>query len=311
MASLPVTSPQPEAGGQLPSMLPGAAFRGLFAAGIAVLLAFTVAGLLILASGKNPLIAYWALLRGAFGSEDSVTFALNKSTPYILAGVGVAICFRARVINIGSEGQIAVGGIAASWVALNVPGLPGVLLIPSAIAAGALAGAGWASIAAFMRLKCGVHEVLGTLLSNFVGVLLVSEALHGSMGEPGAGFPQSPLFPEGAWLPPLFEGSDLHVGIILALLAVVACHLWLWHTPSGFRIRLLGCSDKAAAYPGVSVARTVLAMLLLAGSLSSIAGAVEVLGVHYRLIQGFSQGFGFNAVAVALLAALNPIAVLA
>jgi general nucleoside transport system permease protein len=297
----------------MPTPLPGRGsngLRSLLAAGMAVLLAFAIAGILILASGKNPLIAYWALLRGAFGSEDSVTFALNKSTPYILAGVGVAICFRARVINIGSEGQIAVGGIAASWVALNVPGLPGVLLIPSAIVAGALAGAGWASIAAFMRLKRGVHEVLGTLLSNFVGVLLVSEALHGSMGEAGAGFPQSPLFPEGAWLPPLFEGSDLHVGIILALLAVVACHLWLWHTPSGFRIRLLGCSDKAAAYAGVSVARTVLAVMLIAGSLSGIAGAVEVLGVHYRLIQGFSQGFGFDAVAVALLAALNPIAVL-
>jgi general nucleoside transport system permease protein len=287
-----------------------ATFRGLFAAAIAVLLAFAVAGILILASGKNPLIAYWALLRGAFGSVDSVTFALNKSTPYILAGVGVAICFRARVINIGSEGQIAVGGIAASWIALNVSGLPSIILVPLAIAGGAVAGAGWASIAALMRLKRGVHEVLGTLLSNFVGLLLVSEVLHGSMGEPGAGFPQSSLFPEGAWLPPLFEGSDLHAGILLALVAVVVCHLWLWHTPSGFRIRLLGSSDKSAAYAGVSVGRTILTVMGIAGALSGIAGAVEVLGVHYRLIQGFSQGFGFNAVAVALLAALNPIAVL-
>jgi simple sugar transport system permease protein len=239
-----------------------------------------------------------------------LTFALNKSTPFILAGVGVAICFRARVINIGSEGQIAVGGIAASWIALNVPGLPSVVLIPLAIAGGALAGAAWASIAALMRLRRGVHEVLGTLLSNFVGVLLVSEALHGSMGEPGAGFPQSPLFPDAAWLPPLFEGSDLHGGIVLALMAVIACQFLLWHTPFGFRIRLLGSSDKAAAYAGVSVGRTILAVMLIAGALSGIAGAVEVLGVHYRLIQGFSQGFGFNAVAVALLSALNPIAVL-
>src|SRR3984957_12129028 len=146
-----------------------AVFRSLFAAGVALLLAFAVAGLLILASGKNPFTAYWALLRGAFGSMDSVAFALNKSTPYILAGVGVAICFRARVINIGSEGQIAVGGIAASWIALNVIGLPSVILVPLAMAGGALAGAAWASVAAIMRLKRGVHEVLGTLLSNFVG----------------------------------------------------------------------------------------------------------------------------------------------
>jgi ABC-type uncharacterized transport system permease subunit len=308
MASMP--PPRPSSNSRFSSILRGAAYRNLFAAGIAVLLAFAVAGMLILASGKNPLVAYWALLRGAFGSEDSVTFALNKSTPYILAGVGVAICFRARVINIGSEGQIAVGGIAASWIALNVPGLPSVVLIPLAIAGGALAGAAWASIAAVMRLRRGVHEVLGTLLSNFVGLLLVSEALHGSMGEPGAGFPQSPLFPDAAWLLPLFEGSDLHGGIFLALTAVIACHFLLWHTPFGFRIRLLGSSDKAAAYAGVSVGRTILAVMLIAGALSGIAGAVEVLGVHYRLIQGFSQGFGFNAVAVALLSALNPIAVL-
>src|ERR1700761_8318402 len=287
-----------------------AVFRSLLAAGVALLLAFAVAGLLIVASGKNPFTAYWALLRGAFGSVDSVTFALNKSTPYILAGVGVAICFRARVINIGSEGQIAVGGIAASWVALNISGLANFMTILLAIAGGAVAGAAWASIAAIMRLKRGVHEVLGTLLSNFVGILLVSEVLHGSMGESGAGFPQSPLFPDTAWLPSLFEGTDLHAGILLALLAVVACHLWLWHTPSGFRIRLLGSSDKAAAYAGVSVGRTILTVMGVAGALSGVAGAVEVLGVHYRLIQGFSQGFGFNAVAVALLSALNPIAVL-
>jgi ABC-type uncharacterized transport system permease subunit len=310
MASMPIPPPRPSSNSRFSSILRGAGYRNLFAAGIAVLLAFAVAGMLILASGKNPLVAYWALLRGAFGSEDSLTFALNKSTPFILAGVGVAICFRARVINIGSEGQIAVGGIAASWIALNVPGLPSVVLIPLAIAGGALAGAAWASIAALMRLRRGVHEVLGTLLSNFVGVLLVSEALHGSMGEPGAGFPQSPLFPDAAWLPPLFEGSDLHGGVVLALMAVIACQFLLWHTPFGFRIRLLGSSDKAAAYAGVSVGRTILAVMLIAGALSGIAGAVEVLGVHYRLIQGFSQGFGFNAVAVALLSALNPIAVL-
>ena len=308
MASIPPSERSPL--GQIASMLRDDAFRGLFASGIAVLLAFAIAGVLILVSGKNPLVAYWALIRGALGSVDSMAFALNKSTPYILAGAGVAICFRARVINIGSEGQIAVGGIAASWIALNVPGLPSIALIPLAVASGGLAGAAWASIAAVMRLRRGVHEVLGTLLSNFVGVLLVSEVLHGSMGEPGAGFPQSPLFPEEAWLPSLFEGSDLHGGIILALLAVIGCHLLLWHTPFGFRIRLLGSSDKAAAYAGVSVGRTLLAVMLIAGSLSGIAGAVEVLGVHYRLIQGFSQGFGFNAVAVALLAALNPVAVL-
>ncbi|HWV53626.1 ABC transporter permease subunit, partial [Pseudorhodoplanes sp.] len=145
----------------------------------AIGLALAVTGLLILLAGKNPFYAYWALIKGAVGTTGRLAFALNKSTPYILAGVGVAFCFRAKVINIGAEGQIAVGGIAATYIALNVLWLPPFLLIALALVAGALCGAAWAAIAAIIRLKRGVNEVLCTLLLNFVGVLLVAEALHG------------------------------------------------------------------------------------------------------------------------------------
>jgi general nucleoside transport system permease protein len=285
-------------------------WRALLLAAFAVTLAFAVTAVPIMVSGKNPLLAYWALLRGAIGSVDAVAFAFNKSTPYVLSGVGVAMCFRARVINIGSEGQIAIGGVAAAWIALNLSQLPSFFLILASLLGGGIAGALWAGFAAVMRLKRGVHEVLGTLMLNFVGSLVVSEVLHGPMGEPGAGFPQSPLFPQSAWLPNLFAGMDMHVGIAIAIGAVLACHVLLWHTPFGFRLRLLGSTDTAAAYAGVSLLRGVMQVMLLAGGLAGIAGAVEVLGVHYRLIDGFSQGFGFNAVAIALLAALNPLAVL-
>jgi general nucleoside transport system permease protein len=307
-----VDQPSIQSGAVLPGSLKKDAdfWRRILWSVLAVSLSFVVAAVPIILSGKSPLLAYWALLRGACGSIDSIAFALNKSTPYILAGVGVALCFRARVINIGGEGQIAVGGIAASWIALNAPGLPGGLLVPLALLGGACAGAVWAAIAAVMRLVRGVHEVLGTLLLNFVGLLLVSEVLNGPMGEVGAGFPQSPLFPEQAWLPPLLPGTDLHIGVLLALFAVFICHFVFWHTPFGFRLRVLGSTDTAAAYAGVSVARSFLSVMLIAGGLAGVAGAVEVLGIHYRLIQGFSIGFGFNAVAIALLASLNPIAVL-
>jgi general nucleoside transport system permease protein len=286
------------------------AWRAILLAGLAVALAFIVTALPIMISGRNPLLAYWALLRGAVGSVDAVAFAFNKSTPYVLSAVGVAICFRARVINIGSEGQLAVGGVAASWIALHLSQLPSFLLIPVSLVAGGLAGAVWAWIAAVMRIKRGVHEVLGTLMLNFVGTLVVSEVLHGAMGEPGAGFPQSPLFPQSAWLPSLFPGTDMHVGIAIAVAAVVASHILFWHTPFGFRLRLLGSGDNVAVYAGASLVRGMLQVMLIAGGLAGIAGAIEVLGVHYRLIEGFSQGFGFNAVAIALLAALNPLAVL-
>jgi ABC-type uncharacterized transport system permease subunit len=295
---------------ELPRLFDVTLWQGHLLAAAAVGLALIVSAVPILIAGKNPLIAYWALVRGAFGSIDSIAFALNKSTPYILAGVGVAMCFRARVINIGSEGQIAVGGIAASWVALNCSALPSFVVVPMALLAGAIAGAFWSAIAGVMRLKRGVHEVLGTLMLNFIGLLTVSEMLRGPMGEPGAGFPQSPLFADNTWLPSLFPGIDLHPGILFAIGAVIVCFLLLWYTPFGFRLRLLGASASAAAYSGVSFARTVLEVMLLAGGLAGLAGAIEVLGVHYRLIEGFSQGFGFNAVAVALLARLSPLAVL-
>jgi general nucleoside transport system permease protein len=277
---------------------------------LAVALALALTALLITAAGKNPLLAYAALARGALGSWDRVGVGLNKATPYVLTGVGVALCFRARVINIGGEGQIALGGLAATWIALTFPQAPPVVLSLLALAAGALTGAGWAALAAAIRLYRGVHEVLVTLLLNFVGVLIVSEALQGALGEPGAGFPQSPLLPRAAWLPHIFPGSDLHAGILIAVIVVAVGHALLWRMPFGFRLRVLGASAPAAAYAGISPPRALLGVMARAGALAGLAGAVEVLGVHYRLIDGFSHGFGFNAVAIALLGALNPITVL-
>ncbi|MDB5598369.1 MAG: transporter permease 1, partial [Xanthobacteraceae bacterium] len=162
-------------------------FRGLLAgtatrAILAVVLALLVTAVLIMIAGKNPLLAYAALVKGAFGSIDRIAFGLNKSTPYILAGLGVALCFRANIINIGAEGQIALGGIGATVTALSGAAIPALMLMPLALLAGAACGAVWAGIAAFVSLKRGVHEVLCTLLLNFVGVLCVSEVLHGRLG---------------------------------------------------------------------------------------------------------------------------------
>lgn len=277
---------------------------------LAIVLAFGVTAMLILMSGKNPFVAYGHLLAGAFGSWDRIVVGLNKSTPYLLAGVGVALCFRGNVINIGAEGQIALGGLAASIVALQLGAQSSWIVLPLAILAGAAAGAAWGGLAAAIRLTRGVHEVLCTLLLNFVAVLLVAEALHGDLGEPGAGFPQSPLFEPAAWLPKLVPGTDLHIGIAIAVAAVLACHVLLWRTTIGFRWRLIGASLPASTYAGVSVPRAFASLMLLAGALAGIAGGVECLGVHYRLIEGFSHGFGFNAVAIALMGALNPLTVL-
>lgn len=272
--------------------------------------ALGIAALLVLASGKNPLVAYGSLAQGAFGSWDRVAVALNKVAPYLLTALGVALCFRARVINIGGEGQIALGGLGAAWVAVTIPSAPPVVLVILCALAGALAGAMWAGLAAVIRLTRHVHEVLVTLLLNFVGVLLVAEALHGDLGEPGAGFPQSPLFARGAWLPKLIPGTDLHVGILIAVAAVFVVHGVLWHTPFGFRLRVRGASEKAAVYAGIDLGRSFMGVMLIGGALAGLAGAIDVLGVHYRLIEGFSSGFGFTAVSIALIGGLSPLGIL-
>jgi simple sugar transport system permease protein len=277
---------------------------------IAIASAFAITAAFIALSGKNPLGAYGILIQGAFGSWDRIVVALNKSAPYLLAAAGIALCFRGNVINIGAEGQIALGGLASAWTALQLAALPALLLLPLSLAAAALAGAAWSAFAGAIRLWRGVHEVLCTLLLNFVALLLVAAALHGDLGEPGAGYPQSPQVPDAAWLPKLVPGSDLHIGIALALAAAVLCHFLLWKTTLGFRWRLLGASPSAARYAGVSVPRSFTGLMAVAGALAGIAGAVETLGVHYRLIEGFSNGFGFNAVAIALMGAANPLGVI-
>jgi simple sugar transport system permease protein len=274
---------------------------------LAVALSLACAAALIAISGHDPLTAFAAMAEGTVGSALQIGVALNKTTPYLLAGSGVALCFRAGVINIGAEGQIAVGGMGAASVALWLPIDAAVPAIVLALAGGALAGAAWAALAASIHLGRQVHEVLVTLLLNFVALLLVQQALAGPLGEFGAGFLQSPRLPAALWLPRVL--FDAHPGFLVAMACAAALSFVLWRTRFGFSIRVAGASRPAALYAGFSVARITWGVMLLAGALAGLAGGIEVLGVHRRLIEGFSLGFGFKAVTVALLGALEPLAV--
>lgn len=311
MSAVPTTPDAPAIvpPGRTKRLIRSEALRALGSGLLAFALALIVGGVLILLSGRDPISAYAALIGGALGSPDRIAFGLNKATPYVLTAVGVALCFRAKVINIGGEGQIAVGGVATTAVALYGTVLPSVLLVPAALLAGMAGGALWAGLAAVIRLGRGVHEVLCTLLLNFIALLLVAEILKGEMGEPGAGFPQSPLLPEASWLPRL-PGSTLHLGIAIAAIAALLGSVYLWRTTFGFRLRVVGASPSAAAYAGMSYGRSFLAVMLVSGALAGLAGGIEVLGIHRRLIEGFATGIGFTAIGIALLAGSNPLAAL-
>ena len=300
----PHPAPVPRALGFRLRSADGLAIRALIAVGLSIV----SAGALVALSGHNPLEAFAAMAVGAAGSPHQIGVALNRATPYLLAGGGVAICFRAGIINIGAEGQIALGGAGAAAVALAWPSSLGPLTTLAALIGAALAGAGWAAIATAIHLGRRVHEVLATLLLNFIGLLLVQQLLAGPLGQTGAGFLQSPETPAASWLWKAPE-FGAHAGFAIALAVSALLSVLLWLTPFGFALRIAGASRRAAAYAGFSMNAIAWGVMLLAGALAGLAGGVEVLGVHHRLIEGFSAGFGFKAVTVALLGALEPLAV--
>ena len=275
----------------------------------AIALSFVSAALLVALSGHNPAAAFAAMAAGAAGSPHQLGVALNRATPYLLAGGGVAICFRAGIINIGAEGQIALGGVGAAAVALHWPDTPSPAAAMVALLGAAALGAAWAGVATAIHLGRRVHEVLATLLLNFVALLLVQQTLAGPLGQSGAGFLQSPEIPVSAWLAKA-PNLGAHAGVFIAVVAAAALSLILWLTPFGFALRVAGRSRRAAAYAGFSMNGLTWGVMLLAGALAGLAGGVEVLGMHHRLIEGFSTGFGFKAVTVALLGALEPLAVI-
>ncbi|MBX3174162.1 MAG: ABC transporter permease [Gemmatimonadaceae bacterium] len=253
----------------------------------------------------DALLAFWD---GAFGSSFalwSATFV--RATPLLFVGLAVALAFRAGVLNIGAEGQLLIGALAASVVALSLGTAGRLVVLPSLLAAGALGGAFWAAIAALLRRRFGVLEVISTIMLNFVAAAVLSWAVRGPLQEPTRVYPQSLTFAEAARLPFLIPGQRLHFGFVLALLAAAALWFVLARTAVGFRLRAVGASPSAAASAGgVDAERLAARAFVVSGALAGLAGASQVAGVTWALYEGISPGHGYTAIAVALLARLDP-----
>ncbi len=252
--------------------------------------------------------ALLALLDGAFGSSYALWSAtLVRATPLLLVGLAVALAFRAGVLNIGAEGQLIVGAIAASAVALCFASLPRPVMVPLMALAGAGAGAAWAGIAALLRRRFGVLEVISTIMLNFVALALVGWVVRGPLQEPSRIYPQSASFAVNAHWPFLIPGQRLHLGFALGVALAFASWVWLARTASGLRVRLVGAGARAAeSAGGIAAARTTFGVFLASGALAGVAGASEVGGVTWALYEGLSPGYGYTAIAVALLARLDP-----
>ena len=288
----------------MPDGLRGA-LRVLAALGTAFLLTVAV---IALAHG-DPKAALSALVSGAFGSRYDFGNTLTKMTPLLLTGLGVAIAFRTRLWNIGGEGQFLAGTLAASAVgAYRLHGLPAPVLIPLLLTAGALAGAFWAGLAGWMRVARGVPEVISTIMLNFIAAQLVSYLVGfgGPMQEASHSQPASETLPPNATLPSDLPNSPVHLGLAVALLAAVVVAVFLSVTRGGFAIRAVGANPEASRVAGINVERTQMTAMLWSGALCGLAGAVELSGSIGSFSTDYTPGYGFTAVAVALLGRLNP-----
>lgn len=284
----------------------------LLAGGLALL----VGAFIILALGKNPIDAYIGMIQGAFGSPNAIADSLVKAGPLIFVGVGICIAYRGGVINIGGEGQIIMGALAATITVLQLRALPGILLIPLALAAGFVSGGFWGSIAGFLKARFRVNEVLSTVMLNVIAVQIMTYLLHGVLMDPteldnSIHIPQTERLPLWADLPRLVP-TRLHIGILIGIIVAILIYILLWRTTVGYRIRAVGFNAVAAKYAGIPVNLYQILAITLSGALSGLAGAVEVLGVNHRLFTdgsaaGFTGSAGFNGIVVALFGGLHPL----
>ncbi len=276
----------------------------------AVLVTFLVTSILIILAKANPFAAYYHLLIAPLSSKFSLLEVLVKSTPLILTGIAVAVAFNSGYYNIGAEGQLYAGAIAAAWVGANLTSLPAIAAIPLMLVLGFLAGILWALIPAILKIKLKVDEVVTTLLMNSVMVYVVSWLLNGVWRNPETGAQQSPEFFAAARYIRLVPKSRLHLGFIIALVVVVIIYILIKKTPLGLKMRAVGASKVGAQFAGINVSRTMLISALISGGIAGIAGVGEIAGIHYHLINELSNGYGYTGIIAATLGGLNPIGVL-
>ncbi len=278
---------------------------------LAILTAILVGSVFILASGYNPIDAYGGLLDGAFGSPRGWSRTILNMVPFIFAGLSVAFAFHGGLFNIGAEGQIFIGSICAATVGYMFAGLPAYIHLPLALATGALGGAVWGSIPGILKAFTGSHEVITTIMFNYIGIIFTGYLITGPLQAPDTIVPRTPDVLDSARLPLLTGANlDLHAGILLALFVAFIIYWLIWATPFGFEVRTIGLNPGAAAYAGMSVKRITVLTMTIAGLLAGLAGTVETLGRNYYFAPGFNVGYGFQSIVIALLAKNNPLGVI-
>lgn len=277
---------------------------------ISVFLALLVGSILLLFIKVNPLVAYKYLIFGNFTSVYNLAEVFVKATPIILTGLAFTFAFKTGLFNIGAEGQMFVGAIAAVFIGLKTGHMSPFITIPLCLIAAMFAGAIWGIIPGILKGVFGSSEIIVTIMFNYVALFLVSYVVDGPLRESIGFYPQTDLIGKNAYLPYLIPKTRFHLGFLIAVVFVIIVYLILKKTPLGFRLRAVGHNPEGAEYSGINIKRNIIISLAISGALAGIAGFTEINGIHHRLLDNFSKNVGFDGIAAALLGGGNPIGVL-
>jgi simple sugar transport system permease protein len=283
-----------------------------FALILAIVIALAISSILFNMAGVDPFVAYASLFYGAFGSIYGISETIIKTTPLLLIGLGMCIAFRSKIWNIGGEGQYVMGAIIATVIGVFFPSISSFLLILTIILASFFVSALWGALAGFLKAKLEVNEIIVTIMLNYIAIYFLYYLIRGPFKDQTivGGFPQSPPIDKSATLPIIFPGLRINLGIIIAIAIAILAYVLLFKTTLGYKIRIVGLNPVAANYGGISVTKIIMLSMFISGGLAGIAGAIEICGVHGRLLDGIVAGYGYIGIVVALLGELHPIGII-
>ncbi len=278
---------------------------------LAIITAMALGALILLAIGADVFKTYLVILTEPLKNKIGVTEVLLRMVPLSIVALGITVAYRSGIINIGAEGQMAIGILATTAMALLFPDLPSFILIPLALLAGAVGGGAWGFIPGFLKAKLQVSELLSTVMLNYIAAQLYTFFLRGPMLDPaemtmGSGTPQSMRLSRNLDLTRFIKGTRIHSGLFIALFLALLIFLLLWKTSFGYKMRAAGASARAARYGGINVPKYLIISMVISGAFAGIAGGIEIAGVHRRAIEGVTSGYGFSGIVVALFGGLHP-----
>lgn len=276
----------------------------------AVVGSMLISSTLIIPLGINPLIAYYEMFKGAWGSKLALSETLVRFTPLLFTGVAVALAFLGRFWNIGAEGQLYLGATVATFFGISFYGIPSYIIIPIMIIAGFIGGSIAALLPAILRSKYGIDEVVTTLLLNWIIYFMMQALIYGPWRNPVSAWPESPAITKEAELIRIIPGTRVHAGLFIALTIAIIYYIIYKKGYWGFELKLLGMNPKAAYVQGIDVVRNIMIIALISGGIAGIAGAVEVMGIHFHLREALSHGYGYTGIVIAMLGLLHPIGVI-